>query len=346
MFYAVYKTTNLVNGKIYVGFHKTINPNDGYLGSGKLIKRAIEKYGVENFKKEILAIFDNQKEAEDYEASIVDKDFTLREDTYNIAIGGNVRIMYGENNGFYGRKHSEEIRQKIKAVSIGNKYFSIAKNYALIRCSDGKEFFDIKDACLDEGISKWLFLHYIGEGKYVFKDQFKQIQFMERYRRRMERHALEKEKKRKITSDRFKGKKLPKEQAEKIGKSVFDWIKNNPEAHAEKMMKINKNPEKIKKTADTHRGMKRSKEARERMSNAAKGKTASNKGSIQIYNTETLETKYIKKEQEIPLGWSKGNPKTKGVAKGKCYTNGIKTIVVSQDEVVPDGFVLGVAWKS
>ena len=52
--YLVYKTTNLVNGKIYIGQHQTYDLNDGYLGSGILLRRAIEKYGEENFKREIL----------------------------------------------------------------------------------------------------------------------------------------------------------------------------------------------------------------------------------------------------------------------------------------------------
>lgn len=52
--YLIYKIKNLINGKIYVGKHKTTDENDSYMGSGKLIKNAVRKYGRENFKKDIL----------------------------------------------------------------------------------------------------------------------------------------------------------------------------------------------------------------------------------------------------------------------------------------------------
>lgn len=51
----IYMTTNLINGKKYIGKHKG-ELNDSYLGSGTLLLRAIKKYGKENFKKEILYI--------------------------------------------------------------------------------------------------------------------------------------------------------------------------------------------------------------------------------------------------------------------------------------------------
>jgi hypothetical protein len=54
MFYTVYKVTNLVNGKIYVGLHVTKNLDDEYLGSGKQIQSAVKKYGRENFKREYI----------------------------------------------------------------------------------------------------------------------------------------------------------------------------------------------------------------------------------------------------------------------------------------------------
>lgn len=60
----VYITTNLISGKKYIGKHSTSNIDDGYLGSGILIKKAISSYGKENFKREILCMFDTAKEVE------------------------------------------------------------------------------------------------------------------------------------------------------------------------------------------------------------------------------------------------------------------------------------------
>lgn len=57
MHYLIYKVTNNINGKIYIGCHKTEDIEDSYMGSGKYLKRAIEKNGLENFTKEILYDF-------------------------------------------------------------------------------------------------------------------------------------------------------------------------------------------------------------------------------------------------------------------------------------------------
>ena len=88
MFYLIYKVTNNINGKIYIGSHKTKNVNDGYMGSGKYLTRAYIKHGIENFTKEILFVYDNAKEMYAKEAELVNDQFLLREDVYNLKVGG------------------------------------------------------------------------------------------------------------------------------------------------------------------------------------------------------------------------------------------------------------------
>jgi len=87
-YYFIYQTTNKINGKIYVGKHETYDLNDGYLGSGKYLNRAIEKYGIENFERKILFFCESHDELSAKEAEIVNEDFVARKDTYNIKVGG------------------------------------------------------------------------------------------------------------------------------------------------------------------------------------------------------------------------------------------------------------------
>jgi hypothetical protein len=84
MYYLVYRVTNSVNGKSYTGSHKTINKEDGYMGSGKLIRSAIKKYGIEVFSKEILFEASSSEEMFAKEKELV----VLGSRSYNLKHGG------------------------------------------------------------------------------------------------------------------------------------------------------------------------------------------------------------------------------------------------------------------
>lgn len=109
----IYKTTNLVNGKQYIG--KDAKNTPSYLGSGTFLKKAIQKYGKENFKKEILDVCSSQEELKERE-----------EYWLNHYDAGNNPDFYNTHNhsygGILGQVHSEETRNKISKSHIGMKY--------------------------------------------------------------------------------------------------------------------------------------------------------------------------------------------------------------------------------
>ena len=94
MFYTIYKITNNINKKTYIGKHQTKNLDDGYMGSGKLIRNAIKKYGVENFTKEILHVFDNEHDMDNKEKELVNEEFVKSSSNYNICEGGKGGFSY------------------------------------------------------------------------------------------------------------------------------------------------------------------------------------------------------------------------------------------------------------
>ena len=103
-YHVVYKTTNLINNKIYIGFHSTDYINDSYIGSGKVMKEAIKKYSKHNFSKEILAVFNCRKEARELERKLVNDDFIKRKDIYNLILGGSgIDCQDGPLNHMWGK---------------------------------------------------------------------------------------------------------------------------------------------------------------------------------------------------------------------------------------------------
>ena len=89
MYGYIYKTTNLVNNKVYIGKKESPVYVPTYYGSGKIIRRAIERYGASNFKNEILDTAMSKKDLNDKEKQYITyyKE-QLGDDCYNIASGG------------------------------------------------------------------------------------------------------------------------------------------------------------------------------------------------------------------------------------------------------------------
>ena len=132
----IYRTTNTVNGKIYIG--KVINDRPAYLGSGKALKAAIEKYGKENFCKTIIDNALTHEELCEKERFWIKKSMSnKRKIGYNLTPGGvggagprsletkrkiglsSKMRNSGENHPMYGKKHSEETRMKMKQSHTG-----------------------------------------------------------------------------------------------------------------------------------------------------------------------------------------------------------------------------------
>jgi hypothetical protein len=137
MYYFIYKTTNKINQKYYYGAHTTTDMNDGYLGSGVALKKAIKKYGKENFYREIIELCDNENEMYLKEEQIVAENYK-KDDCYNMNVGGRGGWNYVNANGLCKgdnnimRKSSEVrdlVSKKGKETRKNNpeKYYKIAK---------------------------------------------------------------------------------------------------------------------------------------------------------------------------------------------------------------------------
>jgi hypothetical protein len=267
----IYKITNILNGKIYIGVHKTNNLEDGYMGSGKILKRSIRKHGIENFKKEILQFFPTYMEALEEERILVNMDFINSEDTYNLREGG------------YGRCR-----------------FS----------NDALQFLS------ETAKKRWENDEYRDKMINAFNTQ---------------------------------------ERRNNISTKIKSWITNNPEKHAEKMNKINKNPEKIAKVVEFHKGVKRSEDTKRNISEARKktyikdGGLSFGKGCRYIYNPITKKTRRHPKDVVLPDGWlfgtgPKNKEKYKNLNKGSVFAHHEDTKKnkrFKSKDCVPSDYILG-----
>lgn len=132
----IYMTTNLITNEKYIGKHYGTE-DDSYLGSGKILQRAILKYGKENFKRDILYISKDSEENNLKEREFIKKFNAIEDRTfYNIAEGGDGGDIFhtlpieqqeqlkekarlrcsGSGNPMYGKHHSEETKDKLRQI--------------------------------------------------------------------------------------------------------------------------------------------------------------------------------------------------------------------------------------
>lgn len=114
-YFIVYETTNLINGKKYRGIHSTNNLNDGYLGSGSVFELAVNKYGKDNFKKEVLEYCNSYEELIEKEKIYVDEEWVKNNSNYNLKTGGQ---SFGSLSSESRKKISETLKRKYASGEI------------------------------------------------------------------------------------------------------------------------------------------------------------------------------------------------------------------------------------
>lgn len=137
--FIVYLTVNIVNKKIYIGVHKTIEGKfDNYIGCGVITTQpntyknsktafqyAVNKYGVKSFLRFTLYEFDTEKEAYEMEKMIVTEEFVKRENTYNMVVGGGKDSINIQKKKIYMYNLDGEFVQEFESVNDAGRYFGL-----------------------------------------------------------------------------------------------------------------------------------------------------------------------------------------------------------------------------
>lgn len=150
-YHFIYKTTNLINEKYYIGKHSTNNLEDGYLGSGTYLRRSIRKYGKENFKREVLEFCETYEKLGEREKELITLNEIVGKQCMNLKPGG----LGGLNNEEHKQKFtvagSKAHRKYLKEdCQYKEKYSFICKqrnkkrNSAFFIIGKGKDWTGLK----------------------------------------------------------------------------------------------------------------------------------------------------------------------------------------------------------
>ena len=135
MYHIVYKTTHKESGMYYVGVHSTDDLDDGYMGSGRLLKLAIEQHGRDAFERVILHFCESKSDAFQKEREIVNRAFVQNEQTYNLCEGGS------------GHKGAD---RRSRNIQVYDKQFTLVETFPTM--VDAGRFLDtypttVREAC-------------------------------------------------------------------------------------------------------------------------------------------------------------------------------------------------------
>ena len=161
----IYKITNKVNGKWYIG--KTNGKDPNYMGSGKLLKRAHKKYGIDNFEKVILENCSTEEELNLKEIAWIASTNALTDpNCYNLAeggTGGNLSKFIPYTKIDYSNHKCEGTTKWYQSLSVEEKIAKhaktaerVAKGWYVSRVDDPTEIYV-------HNISKWCEEHKIGK---------------------------------------------------------------------------------------------------------------------------------------------------------------------------------------
>jgi len=238
----VYMTTNLINGKRYIGQHAYSVFNENYKGSGTYLTNAIKKYGVENFKTELIEWCETQEKLDERERYwIAYYNAVESDDFYNLATGGingNPRKgtkfslearkkmssrVSGAGNPMYGKNHTENSRKKI-SENHANFKGEHSPSYNRIAINDGIKIKYVRSEDLERYLSKGWIIGITEERKQIQSKSFKGRKHTEDYKKKQ--------------SERMSGKNNPMygRKASKETKSLMTqqrlgrrWINNGKE---------------------------------------------------------------------------------------------------------------------
>jgi group I intron endonuclease len=315
----IYLTTNLVNGKIYVGKHEILENkklNATYIGSGRLFKRALKKYGEENFKRKILRLCYTLHELRIWEhVYIVKYKSYIRNIGYNIAKGD-------VNTSEYNPAKLPEVRKKISESKKGQisgfrnkKHSEISKMKLSISANKRFESYDEREKLRQKAI-----LQFKTKGHPMLGRKMSEIS--------KEKNSLS-----------HLGQ-IPWNKGKKWSEDVKNKIRES---------KKNISDETRQKIREKHLGKRASEETRKKMSEIRRGRESPAKGikwtKEQRDKLSEIRRKFRHSDDTKNL-LSKLNSGSNNPNYGKRYiNNGFVNKLINKNESLPDGWKYGCIQK-